>query len=270
MGLTAALAGLVVSCATPSRRLPLRAVEDPIVLPKGLASASVRADVSRYEPNVGRIVTLSPGFAVGLTDRLEWHLLSFRYAVLDDAPGSPVRHAPLSLAVQAGLAGFGYSSLEGWILVPLVSIEISKHVANRWLFSASSSWLAGWVESPSITRARYTDTLFPAGGRVSELTFGASVLRQLTERIAGGVSLTVSQLDACVDPSCDWSAREGTAALRLLFRPVHWLTLDLLPTIGERYRPGALATPVDLTGQAVVPPRSVSWIGASGSVAIFW
>ena len=124
MGRIAALAALMVSCATPSRRLPLRAVNDPIVLPKGLASASLRAEVSRYEPNVGRVTTLSPDFALGLTDRLEWHVLSFRYAFLDDAPGSPVRHAPISLAVQAGLAGFGYSSLEGSILVPLLSIEI--------------------------------------------------------------------------------------------------------------------------------------------------
>src|SRR3954447_790501 len=111
MGLTAALAAVTVSCATPSRRLPLRAVEDPIVLPKGLASASLRAELLRYEPYDGRVGTVVPGFALGLTDRLEWHILSFRYAFLDDAPGSPVRHAPISLAVQAGLAGFGYSSL---------------------------------------------------------------------------------------------------------------------------------------------------------------
>ena len=53
----------------------------------------------------------------------------------------------------------------------------------------------------------------------------------------------MSQLDACVNPWCDWSAREGTAALRLVFRPAHWLTLDLIPSLGTRYRPAALANP---------------------------
>jgi hypothetical protein len=261
---------IIASCATPTRRLPLRAVEDPIVLPKHLAGAWVRGEISRYEPSLGTRSNLNLGWALGLTDRLEWNTFSLVYAILDDAPGSPLPHARISLSVQAGVSGFGFSSIEGWIALPVLEVKVLKHVADRWALSTFAGWYAGLVENPPQNAPEYTDLLFPGGRRWSEVRLGASALRQLTEHIAVGATITAGQLVACANPFCEWSAREGTASLRLLTRPAHWLTLIFSPSLGGRYRPAVLAVPLAPTGPASVPPTSVAWFGLAGTVAFFW
>ena len=100
----------LAACAALTRRLTPRVVEDPIVLPARMASASMTGFGQHYEPTDVRRTGAVLGLRFAFTYRLEWvDLLSLRYALLDDRPvdGRPAR--PISLAVRAGVAGFGYS-----------------------------------------------------------------------------------------------------------------------------------------------------------------
>ena len=83
----------------------------------------------------------------GLTNRLEWFgLIGLRFAILDDRPADGRAPMPFSLAVHAGVIGIGYSSAEGMIVVPVASLTVLKHVADRWALSLVGGWRAQWVE----------------------------------------------------------------------------------------------------------------------------
>src|SRR3954470_21535756 len=160
-GAAAALAAITIaSCAAPSRKLTTRIVEDPITLPKRMASASINVTAIHYEPTDAQGILTTPGLRLGITDRLEWaDLLSLRYAFLDDRPIDGRAPMPLSLALRAGLFGIGYSSLEGLFLVPIVSLDALKHVSDRWALSLSVDWTAQWVSRPFSWTPAYNDAL---------------------------------------------------------------------------------------------------------------
>ena len=271
-GVAATLAtSVVASCAAPSRTLPLRAVEAPIVLPRRMASVAVAPFVGRSQPAGGFYSGLTPGFRLGVTDRLEWtDLLSLRYAFLDDAPESPLAHAPISLAVQAGARGFGFSSTDGFIVLPLLSVQALKHVGDRWALSLAAGWFAGWAERRTATSTPYDDRLVLTSNRWSEVELVGRATRQLTERIAVGAGGTLGQMQDCVWTFCGWRTREGSGGLHLLVRPWRWLTVGVFPSVGGRYRPEILTPPPNPTGPVAIPPRVVHWVGATGQVAFFW
>ena len=170
----------VASCAAPSRKLTTRIVEDPITLPKRMASASINVTAIHYEPTDTQGVLTTPGFRFGITDHLEWvDVLGLRYAFLDDRPADGRAPMPLSLALRAGLLGIGYSSAEGMIVLPTVSLDALKHVGDRWALSLSLDWTAQWVARPFGWTLRYNDALFYSARRFSFLTLSAAVTRQL-------------------------------------------------------------------------------------------
>ena len=207
-----------------------------------------------------------------MTDRLEWtDVLSFRYAFLDDAPDSPRPHAPISLAVQAGAVGLGFSSADGFIVLPLLSVQALKHVGDRWALSASADWFAQWVERvPEGATAPYDGRLFTTRSRWSEVQIDLSALRQLTERIAVGAGAAAGQMQDCASTFCAWSSRDGSLRVGLVARPWRWLTLSVFPSVGARYRPEILIAPPTPIGPVEIPPHVVHWVGASGTAAFFW
>ena len=222
------------ACAAPTRRLTPRVVEDPLVLPRRLASFAVDAGVSRHEPAGNRSFLGGASFRMGLTDRLEWtDLLSLRYALLDDRPadGRPAR--PLSLAVRAGLLGFGYSSASGIIVVPTASVDALKHVGDRWALSLSAAWTASWVERRGTYDPSYT--VNQTSHTIMALSVSATVTRQLSERVALGVFVTGFE-DIDCPGSCRFVARGANAGLFAGVRPWHWLTLSAGPSAGVRQR----------------------------------
>src|SRR6478752_4888286 len=94
----------VAACAAPSRRLTTRIVEDPITLPRRMASGSINVTAIHHEPTDAQEVRILPELRYGITDRLEWaDLLGLRYAFLDDRPTDGRAPMPLSLALRAGL-----------------------------------------------------------------------------------------------------------------------------------------------------------------------
>jgi hypothetical protein len=246
-------------------------VEDPIVLPRRMASVSLGGYVRHFEPTNTRVDGVPAGFRYGITDRLEWvDLLSLRYAILDDRPADGRAPRPLSLAVRAGARGIGYSSIEGMIVLPVVSVEALRHVADRWALSLWADWDAQWVQTPGTFFPAYSGSLGYSSRTFSQLGFGAAATRQVSERIALGVGASVFQASDCASPTCDWVARGAGASLRFVARPWHWLTLRAGPAAGVAERP---STPLPTTGPdgpIVIPPRNVEWIGLWGWADFYW
>src|SRR5262245_51419591 len=159
----AVAAAVGIACAAPSRRLSPRVVDDPIVLPRRMASVAIGAYKNWYPLTHASPDGTSPlSVRIGLTNRLElYNLLGLRYALLDDAPGSPLPPSRLSLAVQAGAQGVGYSSAEGWIVYPILGIRVQKHLAERWRFSLSADWNGFWYQKPVVTSQGYDAEVRP-------------------------------------------------------------------------------------------------------------
>src|SRR5205814_8360712 len=131
------------------------------------------------------------------------------------------------------------------IVLPVVSLDTLKHVGDRWALSLSAGWEAIWSEHPPTFVPMYSGALVYQAHNWSDLTAGAAATRQLTDRVALGLSAGVQQATACVDPTCGWKSRGAGASLNLIIRPRHWLTLRVAPGAGVRGRPDA---PLPVTG----------------------
>jgi hypothetical protein len=270
----AALAAVgIAACAAPSRWLTPRVVEDPIVLPKRMASVSTEISFRHYEPTDAQGTVGVPGIRFGLTNRLELVDLGMRFAILDDRPADGRTPMPFSLAVRAGVMGIGWSSAEGWIVLPVASLSVLKHVADRWALSLAAGWSAQWVEETSffgITPA-YSRTLTYSGRRRSTITLSGSVTRQLSERVALGISPAVAQSNDCIDPTCGWVSQSASGAVLVSVRPWGWLTVSAGPDVGVRHRPDAVLPTTYPDGTPIyVPPTRVTWFGVSGTAAFYW
>lgn len=269
----AALAAVALAaCAAPSRRLTPRVVEDPIVLPRRMASVSMEIRYVHYEPtNVGGTFGLS-GLRIGLTNRLEWNgLIGLRFAILDDRPAGRAP-MPFSLAVQAGVMGIGYSSFDGMIVQPAASLLALKHVADRWALSLGLDWGATWVQHPWLQfTPAYSGSLAYSGRIASTFTLSGTVARQLSERIALGISPAVAQTNDCIDPTCGWVSQSASGKVFVSARPWDWLTVSAGPDIGVRHRPDALLPVAYPDGTRIyVPPTRVTWFALSGTAAFYW
>ena len=262
----------VASCAAPSRKLTTRIVEDPITLPKRMASASINVTAIHYEPTDTQGVLTTPGLRFGITDHLEWvDVLGLRYAFLDDRPADGRAPMPLSLALRAGVLGIGYSSAEGMIVLPTVSLDALKHVGDRWSLSLSLDWTAQWVARPFGWTLRYNDALFYSARRFSFLTLSAAVTRQLSDRVALGVGSSVDQNTDCVSPFCDWKSRSAGVSVFVGVRPLWWLTMVVAPAVGVRERPDiALPTTFPDGTPITIQPLSVTWVSLTGRLAFYW
>lgn len=263
----------MAACAAPSRRLTPRIVEDPIVLPRRMASLSAGGFVAHYEPTGARRGNALLRFRYAFTDRLEWvDLLSLRYALLDDRPadGRPAR--PISLAVRAGVTGVGYSSFEGFVVLPVASVEGLKRIGDRWALELAVDWSAQWVQRRSfVSLPPYSSTLGYAGNPASSLVVRGGVTRQLAGRVALRASASVIQTAGCLTPTCAWVSRGAVAALKVSVRPSHWVTLAVGPYVGVRYLPdGPLTPPANPTAPVVIPLRQVEWVGLEATLAFYW
>jgi hypothetical protein len=272
----AALAWAVAAaCAAPSRQLTTRIVEDPITLPKRMASVSMRVGAVHHEPTDAQGVFVTSGFRFGITDHLEWADLGLRYAFLDDRPADGRPPTPFSLALRAGLMGIGYSSLDGMIVLPVVSLDALKHVADRWALSLGADWQAQWVEHPSAfvfaSTPSYSRTLGYSARRWSTITLHAAATRQLSPRVALGVVPAVAQNTDCVEPTCDWKWRSASVAVVLGVRPLSWLTVRLAPAVGVRHRPDLpLPTTYPDGTPIMIQPLTVTWVSLSGWLDFYW
>ena len=159
---------LGAACAAPSRRLTPRQVEDPITLPRGMASASTFGGACPLLADRRQRSLRHPLVPVRNHRSPAARLLSFSYAFLDDAPTGATPSAPLSLGLTGGVLGLGYSSIDGTFLYPVVRLWAAKHVAKRWRFDAGTSWAANW-SSPLFRVARLPrrDADLPGPSRVA-------------------------------------------------------------------------------------------------------
>jgi len=264
----------LAACAPPSRRLTPRVVEDPVVLPKRMASVSTAISFVHYEPTDAQGTFGQPGFRYGMTNRLEWFgLIGLRLAILDDRPADGRAPMPFSLALHAGVMGIGYSSAEGMIVQPVASVTALKHVADRWALSLVAGWQAQWVEHGGLfpVTPAYGRTLTYSGRRGSTFTLTGTVTRQLSERIALGVAPSVAQTNDCVDPTCGWVSQSASGTVFVSGRPWDWLTVSLGPEGGVRHRPDAVLPMTYPDGRSIyIPPTTVTWFGVSGLAAFYW
>jgi hypothetical protein len=240
-----------------------------------MASVTMGATAVHYEPTDAQGVRWQGAIRYGITDHLEWaDLLGLRYAFLDDRPADGRAPMPLSLALRAGLRGFGWSSLDGMIVQPIVSLDVLKHVADRWALSLGADWVAQWVEHPSGIfpyTPGYSGSLAYWSRDWSTIALRAEVMRQLTPRFALGVVPTVAQSTDCVDPTCDWKSRSGSVALMAGVRPLSWLTVRLAPAAGVRNRPNLpLPTTYPDGTPIMIPPLTVTWVSVTGWLDFYW
>ena len=116
------------------------------MLPRTLKSASFSAGANHVWPNGPGNQTNTwwweeyAAIRWGLTDRLEWNVpFALRYALLDDSPAR-LRPAPLSLAVDGGVANLRVvlpdrdAAYPGDLLAsPHLDLIAAKHLTARWL-----------------------------------------------------------------------------------------------------------------------------------------
>jgi hypothetical protein len=237
-----------------------------------MASISMDGRLFHYEPTDAQGGRLTPGFRFGITERLEWvDLLSLRYAILDDRPADGRPPMPLSLALRAGTSGVGWSSMEGWLLLPVASIDTLKHIGDRWALSLRGIWEAFYAETPVVFRTAYSDTLHYASRRWSSVGLRADVIRQFGDHVALGFGAGGDQDTACVSPTCAWTSRGASASLRVIVRPRHWVTFSAGPATGLRHRPN-IPLPVVYPDGTRIPirPLTVEWVSLGAFVAFYW
>jgi hypothetical protein len=271
----AVLAVAIAGCAAPSRRLTTRVVEDPITLPKRLASGSLRMTAIHYEPTDAQGVLWGAGIRLGITDRLEWtDVLSLRYAILDDRPADGRAPKPFSLALRAGLLGIGYSSMDGMIVLPIISLDVLKHVADRWALSLGAQWHAQWIQHPYTLfpfTPSYSSTLHYSARIFSTVSVNAAVTRQLSPRVALGIAPSVAQNTDCVEPTCDWKWQSASVALVLSVRPLWWLTARVAPGAGVRHRADLFLPVVYPDGTAIpIRPHTVTFGSLTAWLDFYW
>jgi hypothetical protein len=259
----------LLGCGTPARHLTTRIVDDPMVLPRRMLSMGLQADVSQQPRTSPNLLAL---LDYGLGKRLELDgLLSLRWAILDDAPAEvDQRPDRLSLAVRGGAVGIGASSVEGFMVYPIASVELRKRLGAQTRVSLAATWEGRWVENPAgWYEGAYHDDLWPTSARTSSAEVAAGLLRQLGDHVALGAEASVHQLQRCTFPSCGWTARGGVLSLGPQVRPWRWLTLSLRAFAGGRYRPAGqpVQSPDD---RLFVMPARVSWLGTAASVVFQW
>jgi hypothetical protein len=262
------IASVALGCAAPSRHLTNRQVEDPIVHPRGLAS--VAASGTYTSASIARDATaLDLVIRYGITDRLELRNLSLGYAFLDDAPSPDGRKRdPLALMLRAGVEGFGWSSIDGAILIPTLVLAARKHLGTRLYLWGDLGWTAWWASSPGQRPYPYNAWLWP-GGNSSRVVASAGGLVQLVDRVALSLGGHADQLRACVFTSCDVTSRALMGFAGVWFRPLRWMDVSVFGTLGHRQRvaPPVVPAPAD---PADVPPDTVTWQAVSLTLAFRW
>jgi hypothetical protein len=272
-----ALSSVLLGCAAPSRPLTTRLVDDPVVLPRRLFAATVQATTTKYSTRDELGWAFPFTFRYGITDRLELNGLALRYALLDDAPapadGAPDgrRHGRLSLAVRGGVDAIGYSSIEGLIALPTLSLLARRHLGARAYLWASAEADAAWATSPStLFQDRYSRALWPRWPN-SRVELAAGGVLQVADRVALGAGGAVDQIHACAVFDCGWAARGLRGFGGPIVRPWRWLELRVSGELGGRER--SAVEPVSGDPSAPIgprPPDHVWWWGAAGAVTFYW
>lgn len=246
----------------------MRQVEDPIVHPRGLASMTTSASYS--DASLGRSsTTVDLSIRYGITDRLEIENLSLRFAFLDDAPAPEGRkRGPFALAARAGIEGLGFSSIDGTIVLPALSLEARKHLGTRLYLWSSLAWRAWWASSAAPRSYPYDGWLWPTGNS-SRLVLSAGGVVQAVDRVSLVLGGRADQLRGCVFPSCDLTSRALTIFAGVSVRPWRWMDVAVFGTLGQRDRvaPAVVAAPGD---PVFVPPDTVTWQSVSLTLAFRW
>lgn len=247
-----------------------------MVYPRGLASATAVVGVTRFRPSDRTVWEVTPAIRWGLTDRLELANLSLRYAFLDDAPaaegGRPDgrRRGPLSLALQGGVEGIGWSSTEAFIVIPAVALAARKRLGSRAYLWARLDWSGIWISEPRPYFSRaYTDTLWPPG-RSSRFAIEGGAVVQVVDHFALEAGVGGHQIHACFAPSCGWASRGVSAFVVPHFRPWRWMDVSVNGTYGTRERSGILVVPNPDPSQTPMPLRRISWLALSAALTLRW
>ncbi len=260
----------IAACAAPSRRLTPRQIEDPITLPRGMASASLSVEPAHYWPTGANALYGVPAFRFGITDRLQLGLLSLGYAFLDDSPAGATPAAPFSLALQGGVLGLGYSSIDGTIVFPILALRTAKHLDSRWRFDAGASWVGNWASGSSVAPAFNPGTLAYSGRPSSLIDGDASATRQVADRIAVTVRGYIGETRGCLSTLCGWRNRTVQGSISLSLRPWHWMTVGISASVGLRRRSPSFMPPPDPDDPPAVLPNPVLWLAGGGWATFYW
>jgi hypothetical protein len=262
-GLRACVVGVIGvacggGCATPSRRLPERVVDDPVTLPRqmievGLAGRREVTERPEWE-DAGEVI---PSIRYGLTDRLMLlGITGLEYALLDDAPpehastGRAAVEAPLSLSVRGEFQEIGWSTYDGFLASPMVGVSAGKRLGSRvrfWTGGAGGTRFRGGAPGPGL------DGWW--------LGSNAAVLVQVLPKLAVDLDLHAGWgFDNWQTPvrhpsgltSYWFGARPGLA-----YRPFHWLTAGMSVELQlERHRPPTIEPMPD---GPLPPPGGWDW-----------
>lgn len=253
--LTATLAAMLASgCGSSLVPKPTRMVADPITLPQGRDSLSLA--VASRGRNVETATIDEPstpgfGWAHGLSDRLTLTNLTWlSYAVIEDLDRETGEgRAPFALAVNGGLLGVGFSSVESFITIPGVGVTaIARHDRLR---VAASQTIAFQLSFLRVTPLSVTHI---------------DGLLQIVDRVALGIRASANYHAARLN---SLSRLRTTLGLRVAVRPADWVSIYVESTV-VRSAEWTEANDPPLTPDAPLPPpdhyvqwRYPVWLGAA-------
>ncbi len=251
------LALLLTACAAPARRQPLRVVDSPMSLPKRMAALGMWGRTGIEAVKGTRASNFNASFRYGLTNRLELvDVLSLRYTFADDAPTvDGTAPSKISVAVRAGLTGFGASSIEGAVFWPVLQLHLRKRVSpNTYLFSVTSGH-----SRHATAIARHSYLFFQSVGSIT----------QISARWAWHSSIGASNEVIC-GSECTRQAPWAKLGTGWSMRPAHWIEFG--PSFLLEYRlrgpePIVRPTPDQRVSQRATRPI---WISGLLDLTFFW
>jgi hypothetical protein len=165
--------------------------------------------------------------------------------------------------VRAGLLGLGggISSESGLLLNPVLAVGARKRIADRWSLRLGLSDLVQWTQRDVPATASLH--------RLSVLVVAASVVRQLSPAVAAAIGGSLFQNHDCIDLTCAWSVRGGSAQASILYRPRLWLTVHLAADVASYGRPPVM-TVQDPTEPIVPPPSPTTIVVGSVGASFYW
>jgi hypothetical protein len=255
--MTILLALLASGCVTNSVPMPTRMVADPVTLPQEMGTLSFAVAGRGREIEIGPIDAISfqrIAWAFGISDNMALTNLTWlSYAVIEDRDRETGEgRAPFALALNGGLLGVGFSSVESFIATPGVGVTAIART-GRLRFAAHQTF-ASQVSALRVTPFSVTDV---------------DGMLQIADRVALGIRASAS---FHVAPRDSEYALETTLGLRAAVRPRHWVSLHLEGTV---VRSAEWTDPSDTPPRPDSPPPPPShtvqwsypvWLGA----AVHW
>jgi hypothetical protein len=256
------------ACATPSRRLSTRQVDDPLMYPKHLMSGAAWVGGTISDEHGKRSGYVIPaGLSFGLTDRITVTLpLVIGVGIMDDVPagqsptGIASARSPFGLAIISGItgAGFGGSPRVGNQVNVRLGLAAAKHIGRSFHLDVATQWNGFWRSSQPDRASIYSDL---------------GLMWQLMDHLATRLGVYNRVEMSGFEPSRRWTDSIWGSGPDLRYRPYHWLSLGAGVYVEHTSHPRELAmavAPFDPSAPALMLDRQPVSVWGHTWVYFYW